>query len=381
MKKYLLIGTLFFMMMVSAQAETAAPETAPLETLAKQAVVVEAATGSVLFEKEADVQMPTSSMSKVMTMYLVFEAIKNGKLALDQMVTISETAWKQTGSRMFVNVGESVKVEDLIRGVIIQSGNDAAVALAEAVAGTEASFAEMMTAKAKELGMVNTRFNNATGMPDPQHYSTARDLATLALCLIRDYPDHYHYYSEQDFTYNNIKQGNRNPLLYRNMGVDGMKTGHTDAAGYGLIASALRDNRRIITVVNGLTSMQERADEPAKLIEWAYREHGLYTLVNAGEKAGEAPVWLSEKITVAVAPAKSVTLALPRAVRDSVKIDMTVNGETEAPIQKGQVLGKAVVSATGINPVEVPLVSVEDVSRLSKLKVLWAKFKRKIGKE
>jgi D-alanyl-D-alanine carboxypeptidase (penicillin-binding protein 5/6) len=258
-----------------------AASVAPLETTAKQAIIVDATTGDVLFNKDSDVKMPTTSMSKVMTMYLVFDALKKKKLELDNAAIISPTARKQEGSRMFVNEGETVKVEDLVRGVIIQSGNDAAVALAEAVAGSESTFAGLMNAKAKELGMTNSNFVNATGLPDPNHYSTAKDLATLAQALIRDFPEYYHYYSETEFTYNKIKQGNRNPLLYRNMGVDGMKTGHTEDAGYGLIASALRDGRRVISVANGLKTMQERADESAKMIEWAYREYGVYNFVNA----------------------------------------------------------------------------------------------------
>ena len=249
-----LVLSLFFVS--GAWAQVADGGLSPLETLAKQAIVIEGKIGSVLYEKEADASMPTSSMSKVLTMYLVFEAIKDGKLTLETPVTISEAAWRQTGSRTFMDLGESTKVEDLIRGVIIQSGNDAAVALAEAVAGSESSFASLMNEKAQKLGMTHSHFVNATGLPDPQHYSTARDLAILAQALMRDFPEHYHYYSETEFTYHNIRQGNRNPLLYRNIGVDGMKTGHTDAAGYGLIATALRDGRRIVAVVNGLTSMQ-----------------------------------------------------------------------------------------------------------------------------
>jgi len=373
---------LFLILFTSqAFAQTAAGGVAPVETLAKQAIIVEAATGNVLYAKDADTKMPTSSMSKILTIYLVLDAIKHGKLTMDTSVTISDAAWKQAGSRMFVNVGEKVRVEDLIRGVVIQSGNDAAVALAEAVAGTEASFAELMNVKAKELGIANSHFANATGMPDPNHYSTARDLATMALCLMRDYPEHYHFYSETEFTYNKIKQGNRNPLLYRNMGVDGMKTGHTEVAGYGLVASALRENRRIITVVNGLSSMQERADEPAKLIEWAYREYGLYTLIKAGETAGEAKIWLGQKPSVGVAAEKTIILSLPRAVKESIKIDYTVNSETTAPIQIGQVLGKATISGNGVTAIDVPLIATEAVDQLGMFAKMLAKFKRAIGRD
>ncbi|MFA6280453.1 MAG: D-alanyl-D-alanine carboxypeptidase family protein [Bdellovibrionales bacterium] len=384
---YLLSFFLFAISPASAQTPAPAPTTvavpslAPVETLAKQAVVIEALTGDVLFAKDADTPMPTSSMSKVLTMYLVFEAIKNGKLSMDSMITVSEAAWKQEGSRMFIKVGEQVKVEDLVRGVIIQSGNDAAVALAEAVAGGEGSFAELMNAKAQALGMTHSHFANATGMPDPQHYASARDLAILALALIRDFPQYYHYYSEQEFTYNNIKQGNRNPLLYRNMGVDGVKTGHTEVAGFGLISSALRDGRRIMTVVNGLKSMQERADEPAKLIEWAYREYGLYNIINAEEKVGEAKVWLGVETTVPVVPEKTISKSLPRALKDSVKVNVVMDSETQAPIQKGQKIGKATITGTNMEAQEVALVAAKDVPTLGFFDALWHKIKRKLGKE
>jgi len=380
MKSFGLALVLSLMVLSGAWAQTTESGVAPVETLAKQAIVVEGKTGTILYEKDADSSMPTSSMSKVLTMYLVFEAIKDGKLTLETPVRISEAAWKQTGSRTFVDLGEDVKVEDLIRGLIIQSGNDSAVALAEAVAGTESSFAVMMNDKAQKLGMIHSHFVNATGLPDPEHYSTARDLSILAQALMRDFPEYYHYYSETEFTYHGIRQGNRNPLLYRNMGVDGMKTGHTDAAGYGLIATALRGERRIVTVVNGLSSMQERADEPAKLIEWAYREYELITPVTAGEKVGEAPVWLGKRATVPVAPEKAITLSLLRSKQKSIKVDMTVYPEIEAPVTKGQVMGKAVVSADGIAPIEVSLIATEDDQRLGWFDALIAKIKRKLGK-
>ncbi len=357
-----------------------AEQVAPIETLAKQAVVIEAQTGEVLFAKQADVAMPTSSMSKVLTMYLVFDAIKNGKLKLEDMVTVSEQAWAQKGSRMFIKVGTQVKVEDLIRGVIVQSGNDAAVALAEAVAGSESSFAVLMNDTAKKLGMDHSHFTNATGLPDPAHYATAQDLAKLAMALIRDFPEYYPYYAEKEFTYNNIKQGNRNPLLYRNMGADGVKTGHTEEAGYGLIASVVREGRRIISVVNGLSNMQERADEPAKLTEWAYREYGLFELLNTEKTLGEAKVWLGLGAGVPVAASRSLAQVLPRGLKDKIKITMTLPPETEAPIQKGQELGTATLSIPGLPDTQVPLIATQDVARLPFLRVWWQKIKRMMGK-
>jgi serine-type D-Ala-D-Ala carboxypeptidase (penicillin-binding protein 5/6) len=236
-------------------AAPAMAQVAPMETVAREAYIIDAETGQVLFEKNADQKMPTSSMSKTMTMYMVFEALKNGKLTLDQELPVSETAWRMQGSKMFVPLGQMVKVEDLIRGVIVQSGNDATIVLAEGLAGSEGEFAAAMNRKAKELGMINSNFMNASGWPDENHYSTCHDLAILAIALIRDFPDYYKYYAEKEFTYNNIKQGNRNPLLYKNIGADGIKTGHTESAGYGLMASGVRDGRRVVMVLNGMASM------------------------------------------------------------------------------------------------------------------------------
>jgi len=359
--KKLLLPILLVLLSFPALAQNVAP----VETAAKQAILVDATTGTVLFAKDADSQMPTSSMSKMMTMYVVFDAIKNGKLKPDDELPTSEYAWKQEGSRMFLNVGQRAKVEDLIRGVIVQSGNDAAVVFAEALgSGSEASFAEIMNAKAKELGMNNSHFVNATGLPDPQHYSTARDLATLAVALIRDFPEDYHYFSEIEFTYNNIKQGNRNPLLYRGMNVDGLKTGHTDIGGYGLTASALRDGRRLVLVLNGLQDMQARADESAHVLDWGYREYGLYPIAKANDRLADATVWLGQAQTVPVLVAKDAMLTLPRSARSGLKTEITFNQPISAPVTKGQEIGKLTITAPGMEPKDVPLVAGADVAQI-----------------
>ena len=263
MKKFLLSFLLCLILPFAAEAEGVSQP----ETLAKEAVIIDFETGAVLYDKNADIKTPTSSMSKVMTAMVVFDAIRSGKLSLEQTLPVSEKAWRSEGSKMFVALNSQVKVEDLIRGMIIQSGNDACVVLAEGVAGSEENFTELLNAKAKEIGMSGSHFMNSSGWPDPEHYSTVRDLAAMAKYLITNYPDEYKYYSEKEFTYNNIKQGNRNPLLYKNMGADGVKTGHTDDGGYGLIGSAVREGRRVIMVLNGTASMQERADEASKLVE------------------------------------------------------------------------------------------------------------------
>ncbi len=239
------------------------------ETEAKQAIIIDYDTNTVLYEKNADEKMPTSSMSKVLTTIVVYDAIRDGKLKMDQDLPVSERAWKMGGSRMFLDINTTAKVEDLIKGVVIQSGNDACVVLAEGVAGTEENFSDLLNRKAADIGMKNSHFMNSNGWPDPNHYSTARDLALMGMYLIKNYPEDYKYYSEIDFTYNNIKQGNRNPLLYKSIGADGIKTGHTEDGGYGLIGSAVANGRRIVMVINGTSSMQARADESEKLMKWA----------------------------------------------------------------------------------------------------------------
>ncbi len=387
LKRFLLIISLL-LIVSRAFAEEApsspasqSPDVAPLETIAKFVALVEAATGDVLFAKDADAQMSTSSMSKVLTMYIVFEAIRDGKLSLTTEVPVSERAWKQEGSRMFINPGDKVKVEDLVRGVIVQSGNDAAVALAEAVAGSEEQFAELMNAKAQQLGMNGSHFKNATGLPDPDHYSTAGDLAKLAHATIRDFPEYYHYYAEIDFTYNNIKQGNRNPLLYRNMGVDGLKTGHTSEAGFGMIASSLRDGRRLIMVVNGLKNMQERADESARILDWGYREYGLYPVLKKDAKMAEAKVWLGVSRTVDVQPEKDVMLSLPRSARNGLKVTLNYNQPITAPIIAGQVVGSANIEIPDKDSMSIPLVAGSDVAQVGFIDRIILKLKMLIGKE
>ncbi len=335
-----------------------------IETLAKQAIIVDYETGAMLFSKNPDEKMPTSSMSKVLTMYLVFEALQNGKLSQDDLLTVNEKAWRTQGSKMFVALNSRVKVSDLMRGVIVQSGNDATIVLAEGLAGTEEAFAEAMNRKAQDLGMKNSHFMNASGLPDPEHYSTCRDLATLARAMINNFPDYYEIYSEKDFTYNNIKQGNRNPLLYRNLGADGLKTGHTEGAGYGLIGTGVQDGRRVIIVLNGLSSMQERADESAKLLEWGQRRFENKTLAESGKTLDEASVAMGQAQTVPLVLEKDVRVTLPKMAQQAVKIQAVYRGPLVAPVRKGQAVGKLVIEMPGMEPIERPLLAGADVAEL-----------------
>lgn len=337
---------------------------AATETSARQAILVDMTTGSVLLEKNADELVPPASMSKIMTLYMAFERLRDGSLSLDDTFLVSAKAWRKGGSKMFVEVDKRVRVEDLLRGVIVSSGNDAAIVLAEGLAGTEELFAEEMTRRAREIGLEHSVFKNATGWPDPEHLMTARDLATLVQRTIEDFPGLYPYYAETTFTYNGIRQENRNPLLNQRTGADGLKTGHTEASGYGLTASVERDGRRLILVVNGLAGVRERATESARLIEWGLREFDTYALFKAGEVVEEAEVWFGEAARVPLVVASDVVVTLPRKARAEMTVAARYEGPIPAPIEAGAQIAKLVVSAPGIQPVEFPLVAGAGVERL-----------------
>ncbi|MBK3734834.1 D-alanyl-D-alanine carboxypeptidase (penicillin-binding protein 5/6) [Azospirillum brasilense] len=337
---------------------------ASIETIAKQAILVDITSNTVLFEKSPDQRMAPSSMSKIMTMYMVFDSIKEGRLTLESTLPVSERAWRMQGSKMFVELHNNIKVDDLIKGVIVQSGNDACIVFAEGLAGSESAFAERMNKRARELGLKDTNLTNATGWPDPNHYMTARDLSILAEHLIKDFPEFYHYYSIREFKYHGINQGNRNPLLYRGMDVDGMKTGHTEAGGYGLTASAEREGRRLVLVVNGLPSMQARADESARLIEWGFREFATYALFKAGETVDQVPLWLGAQDSVPVTVPEDMKVTMARADRSGMKVSLVSNAPVAAPVKKGDVVGKVVVSAPGFPGKEFPVVAAQDVEKL-----------------
>ena len=337
---------------------------AAIETTAREAFVIDVVTGRVLLDKNSDVSMPPASMSKIMTTYMVFERLKDGRISLDDELAVSEKAWRKGGSKMFVEVGKTARVEDLLRGVIVQSGNDACIVLAEGLGGTEEGFAAEMTRKAREIGLTGSSFANATGWPDPNQRMTARDLATLALRIITDFPEYYHYYSEKEFTYAGIRQSNRNPLLYKSLGADGLKTGHTEEAGYGLTASAVQGDRRVVLVLNGLSSQKARSEESARLIGWAFREFGNYTLFKAGETVEDAGVWLGAAPTVPLIAERDLTVTLSRKARLDMKVTVVYDSPIPAPLEVGQQVAKLVISAPGEETVEVPLVAGAAVEQL-----------------
>ncbi len=349
----------FAALMLSAPAAQAFE---PPATLAKNAFLVDHQTGAILYNKDAEVRIPTASMSKVMTMVVVFDALKSGKLALDQTLPVSERAWKMEGSKMFIEVGKQIKVEDLIRGVIIQSGNDACVTLAEGVAGTEENFAELMNSKAKEIGLAGSHFKNASGWPDPDHYSTPKDLAILARYLITTYPEYYKYYSETEYAYNNIRQPNRNPLLYAGIGADGVKTGYTEEAGYGLIGSAVRDGRRVDMVITGMSSMQERADESKKLIDWGLRSFRNITLAKPGDVIDQAPVVYGRVKMVELTVPGDILLTVPTLAEKDMKFQAQYKVPLSAPVKAGDEVGTLNVTYPGGAAQAYPLVAAKDVA-------------------
>ncbi len=347
-----------------------APAFAAIETKAREAIILDDATGVVLMEKEADTRMPPSSMSKLMTAYAVFKRLKEGSVKLTDEFVVSEKAWRTGGSKMFIHVGDYVKLEDLLRGMVIQSGNDACVAIAEGISGTEEAFAGELNKDAAELGLTASHFVNATGLPDPEHYMTARDLSMLARRIIHDFPEYYHYFSELEFTYNNIKQGNRNPLLYGNtLGVDGLKTGHTEMAGYGVVASGInaRDGRRVIVVINGTASMQARADEARALMTQAYLNFENLTVAAPGQALDELPVWMGQAPKVAVGVKDPIIFTLPRGQLGKVKATVKAQSTPKAPIRAGDEIAQLVVEVPGQEPRIVPLVALQPVAALSGL--------------
>lgn len=357
----------------AASANPAAPT--QFESEARNALLIDFQTGAVLYEKAADERVGPASMSKMMTTHMVFEQLKAGKLKMDDTLPISDKVWKQwnnSGSTMFIPVGARVTISELLKGVIIQSGNDACVVLAEGLFGSEEAFAVAMNRRAKEIGLTSSNFTNATGWPDPNHYMTARDLAVLGRHLITEFPELYKIYAEKEFVYNGIKQGNRNPLLYRDVGADGIKTGHTEEAGYGLTASAVRNGRRLILVVHGLKSMKHRSAESERLLDYGFREFNNYALFKAGDKAAEAEVWLGEKLKVPLTVGADAIVTLPRAARRDLKVQVVTEEPVPAPVKKGQQVGKIVVNAPGMAPREIPLLADADVEKLGMFAKLGA---------
>ena len=297
-------------------------------------------SSEVLVEHEADNRVDMASITKLMTSYVVFQELANGDVALEEVVSISENAWRTEGSRMFLEPNMQVTVEELLKGLIIQSGNDASVALAEHLAGTEESFAAVMNYYAQQLGMNSTSFENSTGLPGENHYSTARDIAVLSIAIIRDFPEYYRWYSEKEYNFNNIRQHNRNNLLWRDPAVDGLKTGHTEAAGYCLAASAKRDGMRLISVVMGSFSEQSRASESQSLLNYGFRFFETVQLYRSGQELAQGRVWKGEEEQVALGIAEDMFISIPRGRYDDLDARIAMQPELKAPLEEGQEVGR-----------------------------------------
>jgi len=336
---------------------------AAFETKGTTALAVDHATGLALYEKNADAPLPPASMSKLMTLYMLFEAIRDGEVTLETEFSISPKAQAMGGSRMFLEAGKTVSVADLILGIIVQSGNDACVVVAEGLYGDEAAFADAMTERARELGMNDTTLKNSSGWPEPGHVMSARDLVILSRRIIEEFPEHYEHFDETEYTWNGITQQNRNPLLTAGLGADGLKTGHTAEAGYGLAGSAVQEGQRIVFVVSGLGSAAERAAETAALVKWAYGAFDTVRFFDAGEVVTEAEVWLGASDRVPLVAPEALQMLLPQGARDGIKARVVYAGPVEAPIAAGQTLGKLVVEAPGIEPVSFDLAAGVDVAR------------------
>ena len=318
-------------------------------------------SGHILASEKPDQQVEPASLTKLMTAYVVFDEIRSGHISLDDTIQISEKSWRTPGSRMFIEVGSQVTVEELLKGMIIQSGNDASVALAEFVAGSEDAFAALMNEYARELGLDSTHFVNATGLPDPEHYTTARDLARLTRALIRQFPSHYDWYSIKEYTYNGITQYNRNKLLWRDESVDGVKTGHTESAGYCLVSSALREDMRLVSVVMGTSGENARARESQKLLNWGFRFYETHLLYEAGDPLKNMRIWKGEREDLALGLLDDLYVTVPRGRYDELKASVTVDTQIVAPAQKGQRFGDVHVRLGEQTLARRPLVALRDV--------------------
>ena len=363
-----------FLLTVLAVAPTAWAEPiipSPPQLAAKSYVLMDAASGKVLVENAGDERLPPASLTKLMTAYIATLEIKKGQISESDMVTVSEKAWRTGGSRMFIQVNTQVSVDDLLHGIIIQSGNDASVAMAEHIAGSEEAFADLMNSTAQRLGMSNTHFMNATGLPHPEHYSSAADMAKLARAIIHEDPAHYGIYAQKEFFWNNIKQPNRNLLLWRDKTVDGLKTGHTEEAGYCLVASAVRDDMRLITAVFGTNSEQARAAETQKLLTYGFRFFETRTFYQKGVELATSRVWKGQQDQVSAGLASDLTMTLPRGQMDKLQAGLTFNPELTAPIQQGDVVGKVEVSLDGQVVQSTDLIALQTVEEGVLFSRLW----------
>ena len=362
MHKYLLYIAIFLSQLISASlAQAALPIPKPPSTGAKSFIIQDYGSGNILAEENSDVSVEPASITKLMTAYTIFNELQSGNIALTDIVTISEKAWRTPGSRMFVEVGKQVAVEDLLQGMIVQSGNDATVALAEYVAGSEDSFAALMNKHAEEIGLSGSHFMNSTGLPDDNHYMTARDIAQLSTLLIKNYPEYYKWYSQKEYTFNDITQHNRNRLLWRDDSVDGLKTGHTDSAGWCLVTSAEKEGMRLITVVLGTNSDNARTEASQALLNYGFRFFETHKLYDAGTQLTTSRIWKGSSETIALGIDKPLYVTIPRGQYNSLDASMNIDQRIMAPVDAGQSLGSVLVKLGEQVVADQPLVSLQSI--------------------
>jgi D-alanyl-D-alanine carboxypeptidase (penicillin-binding protein 5/6) len=377
MKISRLLPLLLLCAFASAMAQVPEPNTsappvpAAPQIAAESYLLMDFNSGRILVEHNADMRVEPASITKMMTAYVIFGELREGKITLEETVNVSENAWRTGGSRMFIEPGMEVTVEDLLRGMVIQSGNDASVALAEHVAGTEAAFASLMNHFAAQLGMDGTNFTNSTGLPDPEHYTTARDVAVLSLATVRDFPEFYAWYSEKEFTFNGIRQHNRNTLLWRDPAIDGLKTGHTESAGYCLAASAKRDGMRLISAVMGSASESSRASESQTLLNYGFRFFETVQLYQAGQELARARVWKGLAEEVALGIGEELFVTIPRGRYDDLEARVQMQPQLTAPLDEGAVVGQIAVTLDGEPVAERDLLTLASVEQAGFFGSAW----------
>lgn len=369
------LAIVLLLALVGLSAPALAQSAPSFETKATSAILIDAKSGAVFFEKNADELVPPASMSKLMTMVMVFEALKKGSLTLDQEFLVSTDAWRRGGSSsggstMYAEVNSRVKLDDLIHGVIIQSANDASIAVAEGMAGSESAFADRMTARARELGLTRSTFRNATGLPDPEHRMTDRELSMVARYIITNFPEEYKIYGKPSFTWNKITQSNRNPLLTDYPGADGMKTGYTKEAGYGLVGSAIRDGRRLIMVIAGLKTINERRQEAQKLLDWGFRQFKTLNVFAANDTVGRARVWGGEEWWVNLVTRQDVRVLLSPKEQEKIEVKLRYDGPLMAPVSRGTKVGMLRFEVDGAVVSESP---VETAAPVAAVESMWSK--------
>lgn len=373
-----LLSTVFTLFFTTSVLSVPLPSIIPSapKVYANSYVLIDFNSGEVIAEKSSANKVEPASLTKIMTGYVVINELKSGNIKLEDMVTISKKAWKMPGSKMFIEVGKKVSIKNLIKGMVIQSGNDASVALAEHIAGSEETFAQLMNNYADKLGMINTHYMNATGLPHAEHYTSAADLAKLTQSLITNFPEEYKWYSQKKFTFNGITQYNRNKLLWQDKTVDGLKTGHTESAGYCLVSSAKRNNMRIISVVLGAKSAQKRVQESQKLLNYGFRFFETHKLYDKGQRLDDARVWEGNKDTVGLGLEKDLYVTVPRGQYKKLKIETTIQANITAKVTKGQPLGQLQISLNDKKIVELPLVALDNVEGGSFFKKITDQIKQ-----